>query len=81
MIAARVIRERSPGRRGPACPEHALEYDGAEHRTIQGQNRDNRRDAALRRAGWRVLHVSSQQVLDPHLADDLAREVLAFLRP
>ena len=50
---------RPPARRRP----FALEYDGPEHRTITGQNRDNRRDAALDRFGWDALHVSSEQVL------------------
>lgn len=64
-----------------AWPDHrfAVEYDGGEHRTIRGQNRDNRRDAASRRIGWRVIRVSSQQILDAHHLDGLAREVLSVV--
>ena len=60
-----------PPRRRPL----ALEYDGPSHRTIAGQNRDLRRDAALDRFGWDVLHVSSSAVLDAREGDDLATRV------
>ena len=66
---------------GPGGRRLVVEYDGPEHRTIAGQNRDNRRDAALRRAGWEVVHVSSQLILDRRLARDLAAEVIATVRP
>jgi hypothetical protein len=65
-----------PGRR-----KLAVEYDGAEHRTIAGQNRDHFRDAALDAVGWEVIHVSSAPVLDPVAADALAARVARRLLP
>ncbi len=53
----------------------ALEYDGPEHRTITGQNRDAFRDARLRDLGWEVRHVTSAMVLDPAAFDELAAGV------
>lgn len=53
----------------------ALEYDGPEHRTIEGQNRDAFRDGHLRDLGWDVTHVTSAMVLDPRAFDQLAARV------
>ena len=53
----------------------ALEYDGPEHRTITGQNRDAFRDGHLRDLGWVVVHVTSAMVLDPQAFDQLAARV------
>jgi hypothetical protein len=57
----------------------ALEYDGPEHRTIAGQNRDAFRDGHLRDLGWDVIRVSSAMVLDPRAFDQLAVRVLRRL--
>ncbi|GAA4764840.1 hypothetical protein [Actinomycetospora chibensis] len=65
-----------PGRR-----KVAVEYDGPEHRTITGQNRDHFRDAALDDLGWEILHVPSAPVLDPVAADALAARVARKVLP
>ena len=53
----------------------AVEYDGPDHRTITGQNRDAFRDAGLDELGWDVQHVTSAMVLDPAAADRLAARI------
>jgi very-short-patch-repair endonuclease len=57
----------------------ALEYDGPEHRTIAGQNRDAFRDGHLRDLGWDVTHVTSAMLLDAAAFDQLAGRVLRAL--
>jgi hypothetical protein len=56
-------------------PPVGVEYDGPHHRTIEGQNRDNHRNADLDDLGWDVVHVSSAQVLVPRHADRLAERI------
>lgn len=72
-----VLRTGKRVRLDLAWPEAklAVEYDGPEHRTITGQNRDAFRDAALGDLGWDVVHVTSAMVLDPRAADDLAARI------
>ncbi|HEY2192401.1 MAG TPA: hypothetical protein VGH76_08890 [Actinomycetospora sp.] len=53
----------------------AVEYDGPEHRTITGQNRDAFRNEGLDELGWDVVHVTSAMVLDPRAADRLAARI------
>jgi hypothetical protein len=65
-----------PGRR-----KVAVEYDGPEHRTITGQNRDHFRDAALDALGWEVVHVPSAPVLDAVAADALAARIARKVLP
>ena len=64
----------------PKVPEGrrkvGVEYDGPEHRTITGQNRDQLRDAALDDAGWEIIRIGAAQVLDEELADALAVRIL-----
>ena len=57
----------------------ALEYDGPEHRTITGQNRDAFRDGRLRDLGWEVWHVTSAMLLDTEAFDELAARVVRRL--
>ena len=66
---------------GPRGRPVALEYDGPEHRTIAGQARDHRRDAALRAAGWVTIRVSSAQVYVPRLTDQLAADIVRTVFP
>lgn len=56
-------------------PPVGAEYDGPEHRTIEGQNRDNHRNGDLDDLGWDVTHVSSAQVLVPRHAERLAARI------
>ena len=58
----------------------AVEYDGPEHRTITGQNRDAFRNAGLDDLGWEVVHVTSAMVLDPFAANALAIRIARKLR-
>jgi hypothetical protein len=58
----------------------AVEYDGPEHRTITGQNRDAFRDEGLDALGWDVVHVTSAMVLDPRAADRLAARIARKVR-
>lgn len=60
-----------PGRR-----KLGLEYDGPEHRTITGQNRDLLRDADLDDEEWEIMHVGAVQVFDERRADQLAARVM-----
>jgi hypothetical protein len=64
----------------PKVPEGrrrlGIEFDGPEHRTITGQNRDHLRDADLDDLGWEILRIGAAQVLDPRLADALAARIL-----
>ena len=53
-----------------------VEYDGPEHRTIAGQNRDQLRDAALDDAGWEIIRIGAAQIYDEALADALAARIL-----
>ena len=53
----------------------ALEYDGPEHRTVAGQNRDAFRDARLGDLGWEVRRVTSAMLLDARAFDELAARV------
>jgi len=82
LLDGRVVRldlawpDVPPGRR-----RVAVEYDGDEHRTITGQNRDHFRDAALEAAGWEVVHVPAAPVLDPRAADALAARVARKILP
>lgn len=62
----------------------ALEYDGAAHRSVSGQRRDNLRDEQLRAHGIEVLHVTALDVVRPvalggRMLDVRAR--CAFLAP
>jgi hypothetical protein len=57
----------------------ALEYDGPEHRTITGQNRDAFRDARLRDLGWEIWRVTSAMLLDVAALDELAARVVRRL--
>jgi hypothetical protein len=57
----------------------ALEYDGPEHRTIAGQNRDAFRDGRLRDLGWEIAHVTSAMLLDVAAFDELAARVVRRL--
>jgi hypothetical protein len=57
----------------------ALEYDGPEHRTITGQNRDAFRDARLHDLGWEVWRVTSAMLLDPAALDELAARIVRRL--
>ncbi|MDL5159860.1 hypothetical protein [Actinomycetospora termitidis] len=61
-----------------AWPEHmvALEYDGPEHRSISGQNRDAFDRARLGDLGWDIGVVTSAMVMDPRAFDELAARVL-----
>ena len=59
-----------PGRR-----PLALEYDGDEHRTIAGQNRDRIRDGELDDVGWDTIRVSSVMVYDDRAFADLTARV------
>lgn len=56
-------------------PPVGAEYDGPEHRTIAGQNKDNHRNGDLDDLGWDITHVSSAQVLVPRHADRLAERI------
>ncbi|HEY2222327.1 hypothetical protein [Actinomycetospora sp.] len=58
-----------------------LEYDGPEHRTITGQNRDLLRDADLDDQEWEILHIGAVQVFDERRADQLAARVMRRLNP
>lgn len=40
-----------------------LEVDGPSHRTRLGQERDSKKDAALKALGWTVLRISNEEVL------------------
>lgn len=53
----------------------ALEYDGPEHRTVAGQNRDAFRDGRLRDLGWEIWRVTSAMLLDAQAFDELAARV------
>ncbi|MDQ3055187.1 MAG: endonuclease domain-containing protein [Actinomycetota bacterium] len=44
----------------------ALEYDGSYHSDPLQQAVDQRRNAALARLGWNVLHMTSSDLHDPH---------------
>jgi len=44
----------------------ALEYDGSYHSDPLQQAVDQRRNAALARLGWKVLHMTSSDLHDPH---------------
>jgi very-short-patch-repair endonuclease len=44
----------------------AIQYDGAHHRTLEQQSRDNRRDDVFNAAGWRYFKFN---------ADDLANDL------
>lgn len=57
----------------------ALEFNGPEHRTITGQNRDALRGGRLDDLGWEVVPVTSAMVLDPVAFDELAARVLRKL--
>jgi G:T-mismatch repair DNA endonuclease (very short patch repair protein) len=57
----------------------ALEYDGPEHRTITGQNRDAFHRARLGDLGWEVVVVTSAMLADPVAFDELAARVLRKL--
>ncbi|HEY2194212.1 MAG TPA: hypothetical protein VGH76_18190, partial [Actinomycetospora sp.] len=57
----------------------ALEYDGPEHRTIAGQNRDAFHRARLADLGWDVIVVTSAMIADPTAFDELAARVLRKL--
>lgn len=72
-----VLRTGKRVRLDLAWPEAklAVEYDGPEHRTISGQNRDAFRDAGLDELGWDVQHVTSAMVLDARAADRLAARI------
>jgi hypothetical protein len=63
----------------PKVPEGrrkvGLEFDGPEHRTITGQNRDHLRDADLDDLGWEIVRIGAAQVLDERLADALAARI------
>ncbi|NMO88898.1 DUF559 domain-containing protein [Actinomycetospora sp. TBRC 11914] len=64
----------------PEVPEGrrkvGVEFDGPEHRTITGQNRDHLRDADLDDLGWEIVRIGAAQVLDERLADALAARIL-----
>lgn len=53
----------------------ALEFNGPDHRTITGQNRDAFRTGRLDDVGWEILPVTSAMVLDPVALDELAARV------
>ena len=57
----------------------ALEYDGPEHRTIAGQNRDAFHRARLADLGWDVTVVTSAMLADPTAFDELAARVVRKL--
>ncbi|WP_230733867.1 type IV toxin-antitoxin system AbiEi family antitoxin [Actinomycetospora endophytica] len=57
----------------------ALEYDGPEHRTIAGQNRDAFRDGDLGDLGWDITRVTSAMLLDAAAFDQLAARVMRKL--
>ena len=57
----------------------ALEFNGPDHRTITGQNRDAFRTGRLVDLGWEILPVTSAMVLDPAALDELAARVLRKL--
>jgi hypothetical protein len=57
----------------------ALEFNGPDHRTITGQNRDAFRTGRLDDIGWDILPVTSAMVLDPVALDELAGRVLRKL--
>jgi hypothetical protein len=56
-----------------------LEYDGPEHRTIAGQNRDAFRDGHLGDLGWDITRVTSAMLLDAAAFDQLATRVMRKL--
>lgn len=60
-----------PGRR-----KLGLEYDGAEHRTIAGQNRDRLRDADLDLVWWDTIRVSSFMIYDDTASAELVDRVM-----
>jgi very-short-patch-repair endonuclease len=47
-------------------PTRSLEYDGSYHSDPLQQAVDQRRPAALARLGWKVLHMTSSDLHDPH---------------
>lgn len=57
----------------------ALEYDGPEHRSVTGQNRDAFHRARLADLGWHVIVVTSAMLADPAAFDELAARVLRRL--
>lgn len=57
----------------------ALEYDGPEHRTITGQNRDAFHRARLADLGWDVTVVTSAMLADPTAFDEHAARVVRKL--
>jgi hypothetical protein len=59
-----------PGRR-----KLGIEYDGPDHRSITGQNRDQLRDADLDDLGWEIIRIGAVQVHDDRRADQLAARV------
>lgn len=52
-----------------------IEYDGPDHRSITGQNRDQLRDADLDDLGWEIIRIGAVQVHDGRRADQLAARV------
>jgi very-short-patch-repair endonuclease len=54
----------------------AVEYDGPQHRTIAGQNRDAFHRARVADLGWHVIVVTSAMLADPAAFDELATRVL-----
>lgn len=59
-----------PGRRKVGC-----EYDGPEHRSITGHNRDLLREADLDDEDWEIIHVGAVMVYEEKRADQLAERV------
>ncbi|NMO88982.1 type IV toxin-antitoxin system AbiEi family antitoxin [Actinomycetospora sp. TBRC 11914] len=57
----------------------ALEYDGPEHRTVAGQNRDAFHRARLADLGWDITVVTSAMIGDPTAFDELAARLLRKL--
>lgn len=57
----------------------ALEYNGPDHRSVAGQNRDAFRTGRIVDLDWETLPVTSAMVLDPIAFDELARRVLRKL--
>lgn len=64
-----------------AWPERKLacEYDGPEHRSVTGHNRDAFDRARLGDLGWTILVVTGAMILDPVAFDELAARVLGRL--
>ncbi|MEZ0165925.1 endonuclease domain-containing protein [Kineococcus sp. LSe6-4] len=82
VVPGVVVRDRSGGfvaRLDLALEEFrvAVEYDGEWHALRQQLTKDRRRLAALRDAGWEVVHVTAPMLSDPQAFVDTVRRAVA----